>query len=99
MQDKRKVTLYLSTELHHQLKVQSAIDETPMSDLAEQAIAFYLNHSEVVETIGAGHVHRVYGCPTCTQPVVLRNGELISVGGTTSVLPILEETESQLVTC
>ncbi len=98
-QDKHKVTLHLSKELHQQLKVRSVLASTTMSDMAEQAIAFFLSHPEVVESMGAGHIHRVYHCPTCTQAVVLRHGELVSIGGTASTLPVLEEGESQLVHC
>ena len=34
MQTKQKVTLYLSPELHRRLKIRSAVDSEPMSDLA-----------------------------------------------------------------
>ncbi len=98
-QDKHKVTLHLSKELHQQLKVRSVLASTTMSDMAEQAIAFFLRHPEVVEAMGAGHIHRVYQCPTCSQPVVLRQGELVSIGGTASILSSLEEQDSQLVHC
>ncbi|PLS67883.1 MAG: hypothetical protein CV045_11050 [Cyanobacteria bacterium M5B4] len=98
-QDKHKVTLHLSKDLHQQLKVRSVLASTTMSDMAEQAIAFFLEHPEVVEAMGAGHTHRVYHCPTCSQPVVLRNGELVGIGGAASVLPVLEDKDSQLIHC
>jgi hypothetical protein len=77
MQDKDKVTLYLPTDLHRQLKIRSAVDGEPMSALAERAIVFYLTHSEVVDGIelSHGHVHQVYNCPECTTSFVLRDGE------------------------
>lgn len=98
-QDKHKVTLHLSKDLHQQLKVRSVLASTTMSDMAEQAIAFFLSHPEVVEAMGAGHIHRVYHCPTCSQPVVLRQGELVGIGGTASVLSSLEDQDSHLVHC
>jgi len=98
-QDKHKVTLHLSKDLHQQLKVRSVLASTTMSDMAEQAIAFFLNHPEVVEAMGAGHIHLVYHCPTCSQSVVLRQGELVSIGGTASILSSLEEQDSHLVHC
>jgi hypothetical protein len=85
MQDKQKVTLYLSADLHKQLKIRSAIDQAPMSDLAERAIAFYLSHAEIVEASGIGHTHQVYNCPECSQAVVVRNGELFAIGGSMTV--------------
>lgn len=89
MQDKHKVTLYLPPELHRQLKIRAAIDTQAMSTLAERALAFYLNHSEMVEEVEAlahGHNHRVYACPECTTPVVLREGDLVSIRDQPSVL-------------
>ena len=88
MQEKQKVTLYLPVDLHRQLKIRSAIDQEPMSELTEKALTFYLSHSDVVEgtveTSGIGHIHQVYNCPECTQSVVIREGELIAVGGNRS---------------
>jgi hypothetical protein len=86
MQEKQKVTLYLSTDLHRQLKIRSAIDLDSMSDLAEKAISFYLSHAEVVETACIGHVHQVYNCPECSQAVVLKDGDLLAIGGHTSLI-------------
>lgn len=81
MQAKQKVTLYLSPELHRKLKIRSAIDSEPMSDLAEKAIVFYLNHSEVVEEVEThGRTHKLYSCPECDTALVLRNGEVVPVG-------------------
>lgn len=82
MQDKQKVTLYLPPELHRNLKIRSATDSQPMSEIAEKALEFYLSHSEVVDGVDAPHgkTHRVYSCPDCSTPLVLRNDELQSVG-------------------
>ncbi|MTJ06995.1 MULTISPECIES: hypothetical protein [unclassified Anabaena] len=89
MQTKQKVTLYLSPELHRRLKIRSAVDSEPMSDLAERALDFYLMNSELVEEIEAssyGRTHRVYSCPTCETSVVLRDGELVDLGNQPGVI-------------
>jgi hypothetical protein len=81
MQDKQKVTFYLPERLHQQLKIRSAIDGDSMSDLAEKAISFYLAHADIVESSGIGHTHQTYNCPSCSQTVVIRDGELLAIGG------------------
>lgn len=76
-----KVTLYLTSDLHRQLKIRSAVDGEPMSGLAEKALQFYLSHSDVIEEYSShGSTHRIYNCPSCSDAVVVRNGELLSVG-------------------
>jgi hypothetical protein len=54
-----------------------------MSILAERALSFYLTYPEVVEQTDEAHgqTHRIYDCPSCTTPVVIRNGELTPLGG------------------
>jgi hypothetical protein len=84
MQDKQKVTLYLSSDLHRQLKIRSAIDQHRMSDLAQKAISFYLSYPDVVESSGVGHTHQVHNCPECRESLVFKSGELISIGGNRS---------------
>lgn len=49
MQNKQKVTLYIPPKLHRQLKIRAAVDTESMSAIVEKAIAFYMEHSEVVE--------------------------------------------------
>ncbi|MBD2150817.1 hypothetical protein H6F44_11900 [Pseudanabaena sp. FACHB-1277] len=93
MQDKQKVTqkvtFYLPEQLHQQLKIRSAIDGDTMSELAEKAISFYLSHSDIVESSGIGHTHQTYNCPSCSQTVVIREGELLAIGGNrNSVIPV-----------
>jgi len=95
MQDKQKVTLYLSSDLHRQLKIRAAIDQDPMSGLAEKALAFYLSFPDVVESAGVGHIHQVHNCPKCTQSLVFKNGELISLGGDRSDLGLKEQSIKQ----
>lgn len=89
MQDKQKVTLYLSPELHRQLKIKAAIDSEPMSAIAERAIIFYLDNPEIVGEIEAayGQTHRVYSCPECTGSLVMNQGELASLKKQPGILP------------
>ncbi|BAW96163.1 hypothetical protein NIES970_10860 [[Synechococcus] sp. NIES-970] len=81
MQDKQKVTLYLPQAVHRQLKIKAALDADSMSALVEKAVAFYLQHPEVVEEVQAsyGQTHRVHICPDCEGAVVLRDGQLVSL--------------------
>jgi hypothetical protein len=83
MQDKHKVTLYLPPELHRQLKVKAAVDFEPMSTIAERAIVFYLTHSDVVDEVEMSHgqANKIYDCPQCSSPLVVRDGEMAVVGG------------------
>ena len=88
MQDKQKVTLYLSQELHRNLKIRAAIDGEPMSSLAERALLFYLEHPEAIDEMDAliGQNHRLYHCPDCATPVVIREDELVAVARVSSLL-------------
>jgi hypothetical protein len=88
MQDKHKVTLYLPPELHRQLKIRSAVELEPMSTIAERALVFYLEHSDVVDEVEAahGHTHQIYTCPECASSLVMRQGEMTSVGDEPTVL-------------
>ena len=82
-QDKQKVTLYISPELHRQLKVQAAVEVETMSAIAERAVSFYLANPELVEPelvedgVGQGQTHRIYSCPACATPSVLKDGEMV----------------------
>jgi hypothetical protein len=88
MQEKQKVTLYLPPDLHRQLKIRSAIDDEPMSSLAERALGFYLSHPDLVESCEShGRTHQVHNCPECHTAVVLRENVLTAVGQS----PILSE--------
>jgi plasmid stability protein len=90
MQDKQKVTLYLPSDLHRQLKIRAAVDSAAMSALAERAIDFYLANPEAVEQANSpnsvGQTHQIHSCPTCQTAVVLRNGVLSGLGGQPTVL-------------
>ncbi|MBD2090054.1 hypothetical protein H6F67_09335 [Microcoleus sp. FACHB-1515] len=82
MQEKHKVTLYLPPNLHRQLKIRAAVDAEAMSAIAQRAIIFYLNHSEIVDEVEAAHgrAHQVYSCPECSTSLVVRDGEAIALG-------------------
>ncbi|MEM7715761.1 MAG: hypothetical protein AAF349_19670 [Cyanobacteria bacterium P01_A01_bin.68] len=88
MQAKQKVTLYLSPELHKSLKIRSAVESEPMSELAERALVFYLANSELVDEVEGsyGRTHRVYSCPNCESSLVLREGELVALGNQPGVI-------------
>jgi hypothetical protein len=87
MEDKQKVTLYLPSQLHRQLKIRSAVDADSMSNIVEKAVEFYLNHSEVVEGVEVhGSTHQIYNCPECEHPVVIRDGEMVALGTQPGVL-------------
>lgn len=88
MQDKQKVTLYLPSGLHRQLKVKAAIDTESMSALVEKAVSFYLKHPETVEEVEAsyGKTHQVHICPECNAATVIRDGEMVSLKNQPSVI-------------
>jgi len=82
MQSKQKVTLYIPPELHRKLKVKAAIDVESMSALVEKAISFYMQYPEEVSEIEAsvqGKTHQVHFCPECSEAVVVRDGNLVSL--------------------
>jgi hypothetical protein len=81
MQEKQKVTLYIPPELHRQLKIRAAVDNDSMSAMVKRAIAFYLDHSDLVEQGEApnGKTHQVHSCPECHSSLVMRDGELHSL--------------------
>lgn len=82
-----KVTLYLSSDLHRQLKIRSAVEGEAMSSLAQRAIDFYLTHSDVVVEYAedrVGHTHRIYDCPSCATSLVIKDYELMQVSEVTS---------------
>ena len=88
MQAKQKVTFYLTPEIHRRLKIRSAIDSEPMSELAEKAIGFYLTHPEMVEEVETihGRIHQLYACPECATTVVVKDGEMVAIGSQSGVL-------------
>ncbi|MDX2271509.1 MAG: hypothetical protein NW237_06100 [Cyanobacteriota bacterium] len=93
---KQKVTLYLSPELHRNLKIRAAVEMEAMSVMAERALSFYLDHPDMIEN-AFGRSHQVHYCPECSQPLVLRQGELAAVTSHTCSSVILEDGESDFV--
>ncbi|NJL82707.1 MAG: hypothetical protein HC890_06630 [Chloroflexaceae bacterium] len=88
MQDKQKVTLYLTPSLHRQLKIRAVIDDESMSSLVEKAIAFYLQHPEKVEEVESSHgrTQQVYLCPDCDGAMMMRQGQMVSLRAQPSVV-------------
>lgn len=89
MQDKQKVTLYIPPDLHRQLKIRSAVDTETMSEIAERALAFYLDHSDVVtevESAQQGNSHLVYACPSCATSVVVQSDQLVPINLESAIL-------------
>ncbi|HHP7244577.1 MAG TPA: hypothetical protein ACFE0H_07820 [Elainellaceae cyanobacterium] len=88
MQDKHKVTLYIPPEVHRKLKIRAAVDSEPMSAIAERAIVFYLTHSELVDGVEVSHgqTHQTYSCPECSSNLVVRDGEMASLGEQPTVI-------------
>jgi hypothetical protein len=52
---KQKVTLFISDDLHRQVKIRSAIDGETMSSIAQRAIQFYLGHPDAAK--GPSEIH------------------------------------------
>lgn len=89
MQSKQKITLYIPPELHRQLKIKAAVDVESMSSLVEKAIAFYMQFPEKVDEIRSsvhGKTHQIHMCPDCDSPMVMRNGEMVSLSSRSAVL-------------
>lgn len=88
MPDKQKVTLYIPPGLHRQLKIRAAVDTDSMSAIVERALAFYLNHSEVVEEAegSQGKTHQVHQCPECHSSLVMEEGQMVSLKDQPTVL-------------
>ena len=86
MKDKRKVTLYLPPEIHHQLKVKAAVDEESMSDVVQRMVSLYLKYPERVEEIEVerhGRAYQVHTCPECSASLTMKDGQLKSVENAT----------------
>ena len=81
MHTKQKLTVYISPKLHKQLKVRAAIETESMSNLVQQAVAFYLEHPEQVEEVktAQGRSHQVHICPECSAAMVQNRGEMVSL--------------------
>lgn len=105
MQSKQKVTLYIPPELHKKLKIKAAVDVESMSALVEKAIAFYMQFPEKVDEIKSsvhGKTHQVHICPECDAPMVMKDGEMLSLRSQNSIiedeisLEVSSQTESSV---
>ncbi|NEO30273.1 MAG: hypothetical protein F6K36_07485 [Symploca sp. SIO3C6] len=87
-EDKQKVTLYLPPELHRRLKIKAAVESDSMSAIVERAIVFYIRHPEVVDEVEVayGKTHQVYSCPECNSPLIIQEGEMVSLENQPSIL-------------
>ncbi|MEO0834554.1 MAG: hypothetical protein AAFY16_00840 [Cyanobacteria bacterium J06642_3] len=115
MQSTQKITLYIPPELHRKLKIKAAVDVESMSALVEKAISFYMRFPEKIDEprlSAHGETHQVHLCPECDSPLVMRDGELVSLGGqggvvddgislgvATQVEDTVEPNEEELVSC
>ena len=89
MQSKQKITLYIPPELHRRLKIKAAVDVESMSALVEKAIAFYMQFPEQVDEIQSsvhGETHQIHFCPDCKSPMVMRDGEMVSLTSNSSII-------------
>jgi hypothetical protein len=89
MQSKQKVTLYIPPELHRKLKIKAAVDIESMSALVEKAIAFYMQFPDKVDEIKSsvhGQTHQIHMCPDCDSPMVMRDGEMVSLSSRATTL-------------
>jgi hypothetical protein len=88
MEEKQKVTLYLTSDLYRQLKIKAAVELETMSTIAARALEVYIQHPELIEeatNISLGK-HQVYNCPECDHPTVIRDGEMVAIGSQPSIL-------------
>lgn len=102
MQSKQKITLYIPPELHRKLKIKAAVDVESMSALVEKAVSFYMQFPEKIDEIRSsvhGNTHQIHMCPKCDLPMVMRNGEMVSLnakGGAINGDISLEEMSGQV---
>lgn len=87
-EEKQKVTLYLPPELHRRLKIKAAVESDSMSAIVEKAIVFYMRYPEVVDEVEVsyGRTHQVYSCPECSSPLIIQEGEMLSLENQPSVI-------------
>lgn len=101
MQSKQKITLYIPPELHRKLKIKAAVDVESMSALVEKAVSFYMQFPEKVDEICSsvhGNTHQIHMCPKCDLPMVMRNGEMVSLDAKSGLVDdiSLEEMSGQV---
>jgi hypothetical protein len=82
MEDKQKVTLYLTSDLYRKLKIKAAVELETMSMIAARALETYIEHPELVAAVTNAKTgqHQVYDCPECHHPAVIKDGEMVALG-------------------
>ncbi len=88
MEEKQKVTLYLTSDLYRQLKIKAAVELETMSTIAARALEIYIQHPQLIEEVANARLgkHQVYSCPECAHPTVIRDGEMVALGSQTGIL-------------
>jgi hypothetical protein len=88
MEEKQKVTLYLTSDLYRQLKITAAVQLETMSTIAARALEIYIQHPELIEEAANARLgkHQVYICPECDHPTVIRDGEMVALGSKPGIL-------------
>ncbi len=88
MEEKQKVTLYLTSDLYRQLKIKAAVELETMSTITAKALEIYIQHSELIEEAVNARLgkHQVYNCPECAHPTVIRDGEMVALGSQPGIL-------------
>jgi hypothetical protein len=88
MEEKQKVTLYLTSDLYRQLKIKAAVELETMSTIAARALEVYIQHPELIEEAVNARLgkHQVYNCPECDHPTVIRDGEMVALGSQPGIL-------------
>jgi hypothetical protein len=88
MEEKQKVTLYLTSDLYRQLKIKAAVELETMSTIAARALEVYIQHPELIEEAANARLgkHQVYNCPECDHPTVIRDGEMVALGSQPGIL-------------
>jgi plasmid stability protein len=107
MHHKQKLTVYVPSNLHRQLKIKAAIEDESMSAMVAEALSFYLQHPEVIAATEAkshGQNHQIHICSECDNPMVIKDNQLVSLKEQPGVLTNepadqMEEQLKKLVTC
>jgi hypothetical protein len=88
MEEKQKVTLYLTSDLYRQLKITAAVELETMSTIAARALEVYIQHPELIEEAANARLgkHQVYNCPECDHPTVIRDGEMVALESQPGIL-------------
>jgi hypothetical protein len=88
MEEKQKVTLYLTSDLYRQLKIKAAVELETMSTIAARALELYIQHPELIEEAANARLgkHQVYNCPECDHSTVIRDGEMVTLRSQPGIL-------------